>query len=61
MRLNELMDWLAAVFQWTFRMLEGVGNGFNVLIIIVMSILGVIWIKKMGDFNKEARQNNTLK
>mgnify|MGYP000848368464 CR=1 FL=1 len=61
MRLNELMDFLALVFEWTFGILTGLGNGFNVFIIIVMSILGVIWIKKMSDFNKEARQNNTLK
>ncbi|MBT3648736.1 MAG: hypothetical protein HN542_10890 [Flavobacteriales bacterium] len=61
MRLNELMDWLAVIFEWTFGILTSLGNGFNVFIIIMMSILGVIWIKKMGDFNKEARQNNTLK
>jgi len=26
-----------------------------------MAILGVIWVKKMGDFNREADQNGTLR
>lgn len=55
------MDVLAAIFQWTFELLRSVNNGFNVFIIIVMFILGIIWVKKMGDYNREARQNGTLK
>ncbi|MEZ4721457.1 MAG: hypothetical protein R2813_06215 [Flavobacteriales bacterium] len=61
MRLNELMDLLGELFTWTFGILRALGNNFNWFIIVIMSILGVIWIKKMGDFNKEAKQNGTLK
>lgn len=61
MRINELMDWIAAIAQWSFKILEVLGNGFNWLIIVVISILAVVWIKKMADFNKEAARNGTLK
>lgn len=55
------MDLLGELFTWTFGILRALGNNFNWFIIVIMSILGVIWIKKMGDFNKEAKQNGTLK
>ncbi len=49
------------LFTESFKLLTLLGNGFNWFIIVIMAILGVIWIKKMGDFNKEAKQNGTLK
>ena len=49
------------LFQWSFGLLEMLGNSFNWIIIVVMSILGVIWIKKMGDYNREAKEKGTLK
>ena len=45
----------------SFGLLEMLGNSFNWIIIVVMSILGVIWIKKMGDYNREAKEKGTLK
>jgi len=61
MRINELVDAIAAMIQWTFKLLVAVGGFFNVVIIIVAFLLAVIWIKKMFDFNKEAERNGTLK
>lgn len=61
MRLNEILDKTGEIFQWTFGILEGLGNGFNWLIIVVMFILGVIWVSRMVKYNREAAQNNTLK
>jgi hypothetical protein len=45
----------------SFALLRFLGNGFNWLIIVIMFILGVIWIKKMADYNKEADENGTLR
>jgi hypothetical protein len=61
MNLNDILEPIVALFDWTFGLLEAAGNGFNWLIIGVISILAIIWIKKMADFNKEAEENGTLK
>lgn len=61
MRINEALDVIAALIQWTFKILTVLGNSFNWIIIAVMFILGVVWIKKMADYNKEAERNGTLK
>lgn len=52
---------IGALFTESFKLLTALGNGFNWFIIVIMSILAVIWIKKMADYNKEAEQNGTLK
>ncbi|GAB5539444.1 MAG: hypothetical protein Salg2KO_15470 [Salibacteraceae bacterium] len=61
MDLYDILEPIEMLFQWTFGLLEALGNGFNWFIIVIMSILGVIWIKKMADFNREAKNNGTLK
>ena len=61
MRLNDILDKTAEFFQWSFGILEALGDGFNWLIIVVMSILGVVWVSRMVKYNKEAAQNGTLK
>lgn len=61
MRINELMDFIAEICLWSFQILEKLNNNFNWLIIAVMSVMGIIWVKKMADFNREAREKGTLK
>ena len=61
MNLNDILEPIVALFDWTFGLLEAVGDGFNWLIIGVISILAIVWIKKMADFNREAEENGTLK
>ena len=61
MDLYDLLEPIEMLFQWSFGLLEMLGNSFNWIIIVLMSILGVIWIKKMGDYNREAKEKGTLK
>ncbi len=61
MNLNDLLEPIVELFSWTFGILEALGNSFNWIIIAIISIMGIIWIKKMADFNKEAKENGTLK
>jgi hypothetical protein len=61
MRINELVYWIASVIEWSFGILTKLENNFNWFIIAVMSIMAVVWIKKMADFNREAERNGTLK
>ena len=49
------------LFTQSFAILRILGNNFNALIVVIMTILAVVWIKKMSDFNREADQNGTLK
>ena len=49
------------LFTQSFAILRFLGDGFNWFIIVIMAILGVVWIKKMADFNREAEENGTLK
>jgi len=57
----EFVNAIGELFTESFKLLSALGNGFNWFIIVIMFILAVIWIKKMGDFNQEAKQNGTLK
>ena len=49
------------LFTQSFAILRILGNNFNALIVVIMTILAVVWIKKMSDCNREADQNGTLK
>ena len=49
------------LFTQSFAILRILGNNFNALIVVIMTILAVVWIKKMSDFNREADQNGTLR
>lgn len=57
----EFIDAIGQLFTDSFAILRLLENGFNWFIIGIMSILMVVWIKKMGDFNKEADKNGTLR
>jgi uncharacterized membrane protein len=61
MRINEALDVIAEIFEFTFGILQVLGNNFNWVIIAVMAIMGVIWIRAMFRYNREAQQNGTLK
>lgn len=58
---TEFIEAIGNLFTESFALLRLLGDGFNWLIIVIMFILSVIWIKKMGDYNKEAERNGTLK
>ena len=57
----EFIEGLGELIAWTFGILEALGNGFNWLIIGIMFIMTVIWIRRMAQYNREAKENNTLK
>lgn len=59
----DFIEWLGELMLDSFGLLRLLADGhnfFNWVIIVIMAILAVVWIKKMGDFNKEAEQNGTL-
>lgn len=60
MSWTEIVLGLGDFLTWSFQILSVLGNNFNWLIIVVGTIMGAWWIKKMMDFDKEAEANNTL-
>lgn len=57
----EFIEAIGAIFEWSFGILRLLANNFNWLIIIVMAVLGVIWVRSMAAYNREAKENGTLK
>ena len=45
---------------WSFQALPVLGNNMNWFIIVVGALMMAWWIRRMGIYNKEAEQNNTL-
>lgn len=61
MRINEALDVIAEIFEYTFGLLRVLGDNFNWVIISVIAIIGIIWVRAMVMYNREAEQNGTLK
>ncbi len=57
----EFIEGLGELIAMSFGILELLGNGFNWLIIAIITIMVIIWIRMMGRYNREAQQNGTLK
>ena len=57
----DFIEGLGELIAWSFGILEALGNGFNWVIIFVIFIMTVIWVRRMGQYNREARDNGTLK
>ncbi|MGQ0828682.1 MAG: hypothetical protein ACT4ON_09830 [Bacteroidota bacterium] len=47
-------------FQWTFKLMRGLGNGPNIFFWLLIAVLMVIWLRMQANFNKEAKEKNTL-
>lgn len=57
----EFIEAIGDLIQWSFGILRVLANNFNWLIIAVMAIMTVIWVRRMAGYNREAKQNGTLK
>lgn len=47
MTWRSFFEGLGDFFQWTFKLIEGVGMAGNYFFMAVMTILGVYWISQM--------------
>ena len=60
MTWTDIFNGLGSFFQWTFKFMEGLGNGPNLVFwIIIVSLIGV-WLRMQAKFNKEAKEKGTL-
>lgn len=60
MRINELCESIADIFEATFQILPALGNGAN-WFFIAMGFVGLFfWLNMQNNYTKEARRNGTL-
>ena len=61
MTWTDIFNGLGHFFQWTFKLMEALGNGPNVIFWIIIVSLLFVWLRMQAKFNKEADKNGTLK
>lgn len=47
-------------FQWTFKLMKGLGQGPNIFFWLLIAGLIITWLRMQANFNKEAKEKNTL-
>lgn len=52
MSWNEFIYGLGDLIEWTFQILPILGNGFNLVLIIIMFILFFYWMSRMVKFQR---------
>lgn len=61
MTWTDVFNGIGDFFQWTFQFIKGFGNKPNVFFWLLIAALVLVWLRMQGKFNKEAKNNNTLK
>lgn len=61
MNLQDLVYPLAEFVDWSFGLLEFLGNWPNIAIVLVGCVGVLYWLMLQRKFNKEAALNGTLK
>lgn len=60
MNMTDVFNGIGSFFQWTFTLVEALGNGPNIFFWLLIGALVIVWLRMQAKFNKEAKQNNTL-
>lgn len=61
MTWTDVFNGLGSFFQWTFTYMKALGNGPNLIFWLIIVSLMLVWMRMQSNFNKEAKQNGTLK
>lgn len=60
MNMTDVFNGIGSFFQWTFTLVEKLGNGPNIFFWLLIGALVLVWLRMQSKFNKEAKENNTL-
>lgn len=60
MNMTDVFNGIGNFFQWSFSLLERLGNGPNIFFWLLIGALVITWLGMQAKFNKEAKENNTL-
>lgn len=62
MTFTDVMYWLGDCFEYCFKLLKWLGNNhLNLIFLIIGFIATGIWFKMQADYNRKAKEQNTLK
>ncbi len=61
MNMTDVWNKLGECFQWSFGIMKPLGNNPNLFFWAIIIVLIGVWLRMQGKFNKEAKENNTLK
>jgi hypothetical protein len=61
MTWTDVWMFIGSIFEWCFKVMRKLGNAPNAILWVLIFILVCGWIWKMGQQNKEAARNGTLK
>ncbi len=59
--MTKVFNCIGDFFQNLFPYVRKLGDVPNVFFIIVCCVAIVLWVRRLGQYNKEAEQNGTLK
>lgn len=60
MNMTDVFNGIGRFFQWTFTIVDKLGNGPNLFFWLLIGALILVWLRMQTKFNKEAKENNTL-
>lgn len=60
MNMTDVFNGIGSFFQWTFTLVEKLGNGPNIFFWLLIGALVLVWLRMQSKFNKEAKEKNTL-
>ena len=60
MNMTDVFNGTGNFFQWTFKIMKGLGQAPNIFFWLLIVVLIVTWLRMQAKFNKEAKEKNTL-
>ncbi len=60
MNMTDVFNATGHFFQWTFKIMKGLGQAPNIFFWLLIIVLIVTWLRMQTKFNKEAKEKNTL-
>ncbi len=61
MNWTDIFNGIGDFFQWSFKLIKGLGNGPNLFFWLLIAALVLVWLRMQANYNKEAEKNNTIK
>ncbi|MBN8701454.1 MAG: hypothetical protein J0M08_00150 [Bacteroidetes bacterium] len=59
--MTEFFYGIGELFEASFKIIEKLGDGPNVLFIVICFAALILWVRRINIYNKEAEKNGTLK
>ena len=60
MNMTDVFNGIGSLSQWAFGIMKPLGNAPNAFFWVIIIVLIGVWLKMQVNFNKEAKDNNTL-